>query len=76
MTGQLTTGRWRRYVLTAAYLSISSMASALFYLAARAKGASVTDTYLGVVWVFALSGIVLASILPDLVQRRIRRARA
>lgn len=74
MTTRTATGRKRRYVTAAAYLGVSSAASALFYLGARAKGASSTDAYLGIVWVFVLSAIVLASILPDFLQKRMRKA--
>ncbi len=68
---QKMSGRKRRYLTAGAYLTISGVSSFLFYLAARLRGASGTDTYLGVVWVFALSAIVSASLLPPLLQRRL-----
>ncbi len=70
------TGRGRKYLVAAAYVVISAGASALFYLGARLKGSATTDAVLGVVWVFALSAIVSASLLPPLLERRERRAAA
>jgi|GEM_PF-4553488 len=64
-------GRKRRYLTAGAYLTISAVSSFLFYLAARFRGASGTDTYLGVVWVFALAAIVSASLLPPLLERKL-----
>jgi len=62
--------RKKRYLTAGAYLTISAVSSFLFYLAAGVKGASGTDTYLGIVWVFALSAIVSASLLPPLLERK------
>ena len=59
-----------------AYLGLSMAASLLFSSAAIASGATPTDTALGFVWVFALSGIVSASLLPPLLDRRRREADA
>ena len=77
MTARKMTGRKRRSLVAVAYLAISAAGSLLFYVAARAKGATNTDTLLGVVWLFVLSGIVSASLLPPALERwQNRRARA
>ncbi len=68
--------RKRRYLTAAAYLVISGVSSSLFALAASGKGSSTTDIGLGVVWVFALSAIVSASLLPQLLERKFRKASA
>jgi len=68
------TGRKQRYVTAAAYLGIAALSSVLFALAAKYRGASGTDTYLGIVWVFALSAIVSASLLPPLLGKKLGRA--
>lgn len=73
MVKQTVTGRQRRYLVAGAYVTISAVASLAFFLAARAKGATTTDLYLGLVWVFALSAIVSASLLPPLFERWQRR---
>ncbi len=67
------TRRKRRYLTLSAYLTISALSSFLFYVAADLRGASSTDTYLGIVWVFALSAIVSASLLPPLLERKLGR---
>ena len=76
MAGRKVTARKRRHLVVAAYLAISIAASVLFYAAARAKAATATDSLLGVVWVFALSAIVSASLLPPLFERLKQRSEA
>jgi len=76
MAGRKVTARKRRHLVVAAYLAISTAASVLFYAAARAKAATATDSLLGVVWVFALSAIVSASLLPPLFERLRQRSEA
>jgi len=63
----------RRGVVVLAYLGLSMASSLLFSSAAIARGATPMDTALGFVWVFALSAIVSASLLPPLLDRRRRR---
>ena len=77
MTTRKMSGRKRRSLVAAAYLAISTAASLLFYVAARATGSAATDTLLGVVWVLVLSVIVSASLLPPVLERwHARRTRA
>ncbi len=76
MAGRKVTARKRRHLVVAAYLAVSTAASVLFYAAARVKAATATDSLLGVVWVFALSAIVSASLLPPLFERLKHRSEA
>ncbi len=73
MAKRTVTGRRRRYLVAGSYVTISAAASLAFFLAARVKGATTTDLYLGVVWVFALSAIVSASLIPPLLEKLERR---
>ena len=76
MAGRKVTARKRRHLVVAAYIAVSTAASVLFYVAARAKAATATYSLLGVVWVFALSAIVSASLLPPLFERLRQRSEA
>lgn len=53
-----------------AYVSISIAAAALFYAGAASISASQSDIILGIIWIFSLTMIISASIVPPLLKKR------
>jgi len=60
---------FRKTAMVGSYLLISLIASSLFYLSALSTGVSSADAYLGIVWVFVLSAIISASLLPQMMKK-------
>ncbi|MEK7653646.1 MAG: hypothetical protein AAB358_04170 [Patescibacteria group bacterium] len=54
------------------YVSISVISTVLFYLGAAAIKAPGSDILLGIIWVFFLSLIISASIVPRLFKKEIK----
>ena len=55
------------------YIAISALSAALFYFGAVIADAQRSDIILGIIWVFFLSLIISASIVPRLFKKRSTR---
>jgi len=59
----------RKRLAVVLYLLLATLSSAAFVVAATLRGSLDSDRVLGAVWVFALSAIVAASLVPPLLER-------